>query len=308
MAFDRLLRHATQSIGRPQRIQGGYFKCSTSAFAELGEGGFELRAGAYEVTSVEGQHAVGERDERADQGIAALRCERAPLLDKCCPGLNVALNICHHAGAVERLGPFEGGLSALTGEQAIEPATPLAVEALGCPEHVECGSDAAGRRQDRRRCRIRGPPADSVVPASAGRSSRVGRALIHSASHCERQRLVPIPVSPPQAAASPVCSSFSYPYSRRVSSIRNRTTDPCSSRIRIDFSTNDVTVSSNSSGSRSAPHTCSAASSSKLPANTASRPHTSCSSAVHNSKLQSTDNRNVCCRDGAPRLPRVSSV
>lgn len=68
----------------------------------------------------------------------------------------------------------------------------------------------------------------------------------------------------------------------------------------------DVSVSSSSSVVRPLPHTFSAASSSKLPAKTATRPHTSCSRVVRNSKLQSMHSRSVCCRVGAPVLPGVA--
>ena len=55
------------------------------------------------------------------------------------------------------------------------------------------------------------------------------------------------------------------------------------------------------------PHTASAASRSKLPANTDRRPSSTRSAAVSSEKDQPTVARSVCCRSSAVRLPPVSS-
>src|SRR6476661_2796696 len=142
VAFDRLRCRAAESVCRPERVQGGNFERAVSLSAELCERGLQVRAGTDEVTAQEAEHSVGEGDERTYQGVAGLRCQLAPLLDECRPGVHVTLDVRHHAGSVEALGPFESGWAALPGHQLVVPAPTLVVLALRAPEQKQGGGGA----------------------------------------------------------------------------------------------------------------------------------------------------------------------
>jgi hypothetical protein len=77
----------------------------------------------------------------------------------------------------------------------------------------------------------------------------------------------------------------------------------------IDFSSRPVTaVNTSVPGSASPAQTPSTASSSNPPANTDERAHSSRSGSSHRSNDHWMQARSVCCRAGAPRLPRDSSA
>ena len=189
-----------------------------------------------------------DRGERVASGRSS-GWRSATLLYQGGLGAKIALHAGQEAARKERLGPVSGKCAGLTGEEALEPAPPLAEQPPGIPVVVERGCDAnsgfgtIGRRKFKRLSQIRLLQRESVDPRELSGTDPVTFSFDH-------QLLVPISVSAGEFGiltglvrlfAAVVADGIEHPEPYRPARLHVD---------QIDLSTNDATGSSSASGVR----------------------------------------------------------